>query len=82
MVFFALMLILKKSSLGLHVRAVAQNRDMARALSIKSDWVDAITFGLGSGIAGVAGMMQADGIHPTEPAQMIMLKWVYEGIKK
>jgi acyl-CoA thioesterase-1 len=34
------------------------------------------------GIAGVAGMMQADGIHPTEPAQMIMLKWVYEGIKK
>ncbi len=57
MVFFALMLILKKSSLGLHVRAVAQNRDMARALSIKSDWVDAITFGLGSGIAGVAGVV-------------------------
>ena len=34
------------------------------------------------GIAGVDGMMQADGIHPTEPAQTIMLKWVYEGIKK
>jgi urea transport system permease protein len=30
---------------------------MARALSIKSDWVDAITFGLGSGIAGVAGVV-------------------------
>ncbi|MDU0354147.1 urea ABC transporter permease subunit UrtB [Paraglaciecola aquimarina] len=57
MVFFALLLILKKSSLGLHVRAVSQNRDMARALSIKSDWVDAITFGLGSGIAGVAGVV-------------------------
>ena len=55
-VFFTLMLILKKSSLGLHVRAVSQNRDMARALSIKSDWVDAATFGLGSGIAGVAGV--------------------------
>jgi len=56
MVFFSLLLILKKSSLGLHVRAVSQNRDMARALSIKSAWVDAITFGLGSGIAGIAGV--------------------------
>lgn len=57
MVFFSLLMILKKSSLGLHVRAVSQNRDMARALSIKSDWVDAITFGLGSGIAGIAGVV-------------------------
>lgn len=57
MVFFTLLMILKKSSLGLHVRAVSQNREMARALSIKSDWVDAITFGLGSGIAGVAGVV-------------------------
>ncbi|WP_339720409.1 urea ABC transporter permease subunit UrtB [uncultured Paraglaciecola sp.] len=56
-VFVSLLLILKKTSLGLHVRAVSQNRDMARALSIKSDWVDAITFGLGSGIAGVAGVV-------------------------
>lgn len=57
MVFVSLLLILKKTSLGLHVRAVSQNRDMARALSIKSDWVDAITFGLGSGIAGIAGVV-------------------------
>lgn len=57
MVFFALLLILKKSALGLHVRAVSQNRDMARSLSIKSSWVDAITFGLGSGIAGIAGVV-------------------------
>jgi urea transport system permease protein len=57
MVFFTLLLILKKSALGLHVRAVSQNRDMARALSIKSSWVDAITFGLGSGIAGIAGVV-------------------------
>lgn len=56
-VFISLLLILKKTSLGLHVRAVSQNRDMARALSVKSDWVDAITFGLGSGIAGVAGVV-------------------------
>lgn len=57
MVFFALMIILQKTSLGLHVRAVSQNRDMARALSIKSNWVDAMTFGLGSGIAGIAGVV-------------------------
>jgi urea transport system permease protein len=56
-VFVSLLMILKKTSLGLHVRAVSQNRDMARALSIKSNKVDAITFGLGSGIAGVAGVV-------------------------
>lgn len=56
-VFFMLMIFLKKSALGLHVRAVAQNRDMARALSIRSNWVDAATFGLGSGIAGIAGVV-------------------------
>ncbi len=56
MVFFALMLILKKTSLGLKVRAVAQNRAMARAMGVRSQWIDALTFGLGSGIAGVAGV--------------------------
>lgn len=55
-VFAALILLLKKTSLGLHVRAVSQNRQMARALGIRSDRVDALTFGLGSGIAGIAGV--------------------------
>lgn len=55
-VFLALYLIMKKTSLGLHVRAVSQNRDMARSMGIRSQWVDAMTFGLGSGIAGVAGV--------------------------
>ncbi|MBU1191612.1 MAG: urea ABC transporter permease subunit UrtB [Gammaproteobacteria bacterium] len=55
-IFGALLLLLKKSSLGLHVRAVAQNRPMARAMGIRTEWVDALTFGLGSGIAGVAGV--------------------------
>ena len=56
MVFVGLLLILKKTALGLHVRAVSQNRAMARAMGIRSDWVDAMTFGLGSGIAGIAGV--------------------------
>ncbi len=56
LVFALLMLILKKTSLGLQVRAVAQNRSMATAMGIKTQWVDSLTFGLGSGVAGVAGV--------------------------
>jgi len=56
LVFAALLVILKKTSLGLHVRAVSQNRTMARAMGIRTGWVDAMTFGLGSGIAGIAGV--------------------------
>ena len=56
LVFFALVMILKKSSLGLNVRAVSQNRNMAKAMGVKTEWVDAMTFGLGSGIAGIAGV--------------------------
>ncbi|MGH1440037.1 MAG: urea ABC transporter permease subunit UrtB [Cellvibrionaceae bacterium] len=55
-VFFVLQLILKKTSLGLNVRAVSQNRDMAKCMGIRTEWVDAMTFGLGSGIAGLAGV--------------------------
>jgi urea transport system permease protein len=55
-VFVALLFILKKSVLGLQVRAVSQNRDMAKAMGVRSEWVDAMTFGLGSGIAGIAGV--------------------------
>src|SRR5690606_9109438 len=55
-VFVLLSLLLKKTSLGLYVRAVSQNRAMAKAMGVRSDWVDALTFGLGSGIAGIAGV--------------------------
>ncbi|MCW8884965.1 MAG: urea ABC transporter permease subunit UrtB [Motiliproteus sp.] len=56
LVFFVLHMILKRTRLGLQVRAVSQNRQMARAMGVRSEWVDAMTFGLGSGIAGVAGV--------------------------
>ena len=55
-VFVALITILKRTSLGLQVRAVSQDRNMARAMGVRSDRVDAMTFGLGSGIAGIAGV--------------------------
>lgn len=55
-VFFGLMMILKRTPLGLQVRAVSQNRAMARAMGVHSERVDSLTFGLGAGIAGVAGV--------------------------
>ena len=56
LVFTVLLQILKHTKLGLEVRAVAQNRNMAKAMGIPTARVDAMTFGLGSGIAGVAGV--------------------------
>ncbi|MBF0255521.1 MAG: urea ABC transporter permease subunit UrtB [Gammaproteobacteria bacterium] len=56
LVFALLFWILKRSRLGLQVRAVSQNRAMARSMGVRSEWVDALTFGLGSGIAGIAGV--------------------------
>ncbi|RYZ68578.1 MAG: urea ABC transporter permease subunit UrtB [Proteobacteria bacterium] len=55
-VFALLLAVLRRTRLGLHVRAVSQNRSMAQAMGIRTEWVDALTFGLGSGIAGVAGV--------------------------
>ena len=55
-VFAILLAVLKRTRLGLDIRAVSQNRSMARAIGIRSDRVDALTFGLGAGIAGVAGV--------------------------
>lgn len=56
LVFLGLLLILKRTTLGLQVRAVSQNRAMARAMGVRSARVDALTFGLGAGVAGVAGV--------------------------
>jgi urea transport system permease protein len=51
-----LALILNRTSFGLHMRAVTQNRAMASVMGIRTARVDALTFGLGSGIAGMAGV--------------------------
>ncbi len=56
LVFLVLYFILRKSRLGLQVRAISQNRTMAQAMGIPVARVDALTFGLGAGIAGVAGV--------------------------
>jgi urea transport system permease protein len=55
-VFALLQLVLRRTRFGLEVRAVSQNRAMAKAMGIRTGLIDALTFGMGSGIAGVAGV--------------------------
>ncbi len=65
-VLFALMAFLKYTHFGLQMRAVTQNRKMASAMGVRTNWVDALTFGLGSGVAGIAGvaLSQIDNVSP------------------
>nr|WP_232829394.1 urea ABC transporter permease subunit UrtB [Tropicimonas sp. IMCC34043] len=57
MIFLALFLfIMKRTRLGLEVRAVTQNPKMAGSMGINPDRINMLTFGLGSGIAGIAGV--------------------------
>ncbi len=66
MVVAALMAALRYTALGLRMRAVTQNRRMAAAMGIRTPWIDALTFGLGSGVAGMAGvaLSQIDNVSP------------------
>jgi len=65
-VFAALQLVLNRTPLGLQMRAVTQNRRMASAMGIRTPFVDAMTFALGSGVAGLAGvaLTQIDNVSP------------------
>ncbi|CAN5211509.1 urea ABC transporter permease subunit UrtB [soil metagenome] len=65
-VFAILLAMLRYSSIGLEMRAVTQNRKMAASMGIATSRVDALTFGLGSGIAGIAGvaLSQIDNVSP------------------
>jgi urea transport system permease protein len=65
-VFAILLAMLRFTALGLQMRAVTQNRRMAASMGIATSRVDALTFGLGSGIAGIAGvaLSQIDNVSP------------------
>jgi len=55
-IFSLILLVLRRTRMGLDIRAVSQNRAMAKAMGIRTERVDAMTFGLGAGVAGVAGV--------------------------
>ena len=66
LVFVLLLALLRYTRLGLEMRAVTQNRAMAASMGIRTGRIDALTFGLGSGIAGIAGvaLSQIDNVSP------------------
>jgi urea transport system permease protein len=69
LIFLALLLfILNRTRLGLEVRAVTQNRGMAASMGINPDRINMLTFGLGSGIAGIAGV--AIGLYAQVTSEM------------
>ena len=65
-VFVGLLALLRFTRFGLEMRAVTQNRPMAASMGIRTGRIDALAFGLGSGIAGIAGvaLSQIDNVSP------------------
>jgi urea transport system permease protein len=65
-VLAVLILVMRYTPFGLRMRAVTQNRQMAASMGIRTPWIDSLTFGLGSGIAGIAGvaLSQIDNVSP------------------
>mgnify|MGYP002628146793 CR=1 FL=1 len=69
LIFLTLILfVLKRTRLGLEVRAVTQNRGMAASMGINPDRINMLTFGFGSGIAGIAGV--AIGLYAKVTSEM------------
>lgn len=69
LIFLGLLIyILKRTRLGLEVRAVTQNPGMAASMGINPDRINMLTFGLGSGIAGIAGV--AIGLYAKVTSEM------------
>ena len=69
LLFLALfLLVMNKTRLGLEVRAVTQNPRMAASMGINPDRINMLTFGFGSGIAGIAGV--AIGLYAKVTSEM------------
>ncbi len=55
-VFAVLWWVMQRTRFGLQLRAVTQHREMARCVGVRSRRIDTLTFGLGAGLAGLAGV--------------------------
>jgi len=66
LVFIGLQVVLRATPFGLQMRAVTQNRRMAASMGISTTRIDMLAFGLGSGVAGIAGvaLSQIDNVSP------------------
>jgi urea transport system permease protein len=64
--FSLLIAFLRRTYSGMQMRAVTQNRRMASAMGVRTSFIDAFTFALGSGVAGIAGvaLSQIDNVSP------------------
>ena len=67
LIVFGVWLILTKTPLGLLIRSVMQNRSMASCMGVRTERVNMLTFGLGSGLAGLAGafISQVSNVGPS-----------------
>ena len=66
-IVFGTYLLLTRTSLGLQIRAVMQNRSMASCMGVRTDRVNMMTFAFGSGLAGMAGacLSQISNVGPS-----------------
>jgi urea transport system permease protein len=72
--FVAALLVLKSTRLGLYIRAVTANRDMAGCVGVSARKVDLLSFGIGSGLAGLAGLVLSPiySVNPTMGGNFIV----------
>jgi len=75
---FAVWLFLNKTNVGLNIRAGVQDRDMVSALGVNISWIFALTFALGAGVAGLAGVAAAPlfGVYPEMGMEIIIKSFV------
>jgi len=71
-------LLIQRSTYGIWIRAVAQDRTMAAALGVPVPRVYTVVFGLGSALAGVGGALAAPlfGIGPAMGGDIILLAFI------
>jgi branched-chain amino acid transport system permease protein len=71
-------LLLNRTALGRRLRATAQDRQMAEAMGIRVNWMIALTFAMGSALAGAAGLMLSNTffVSPTDGSNYVLKAYI------